>query len=29
MWIANFMQNRKTRIEQGLPFIDYDFESLI
>ena len=29
MWIANFMQNRKTRIEQGLPFIEYDFESLM
>ena len=28
MWIATFMQNRKTRIEQNLPFIDYDFESL-
>lgn len=29
MWIANFMKDRKTRIEQGLPFIDYDFESLM
>jgi len=29
MWIANFMQNRKPRIDQGLPFIEYDFESLI
>lgn len=28
MWIANFMRNRKTRIEQGLPFIEFDFESL-
>jgi amicoumacin kinase len=28
MWIATFMQDRKTRIEQSLPFIDYDFESL-
>lgn len=27
MWIANFMQNRKTSIDQGLPFIDVDFES--
>ena len=27
-WIANFMHNRKPRIDQGLPFIDYDFESL-
>lgn len=29
MWIANFMKDRKPRIEQGLPFIDYDFESLM
>jgi len=29
VWIANFMQDRKTRIEHGLPFIDYDFESLM
>jgi len=28
MWIATFMQNRKHRIDQGLPFIEYDFESL-
>ena len=28
MWIANFMRNRKTDIEQGKPFIDFDFESL-
>lgn len=28
MWIANFMHGRKKRIEQGVPFIDYDFESL-
>ena len=28
LWIANFMKNRKTNIEQDLPFIDYDFESL-
>ena len=27
-WIAAFMHNRKPRIDQGLPFIDYDFESL-
>lgn len=27
-WIANFMHNRKPRIDQGLPFIEYDFESL-
>ena len=28
MWIANFMKDRKFRIEQNLPFIDFDFESL-
>ena len=28
LWIANFMQNRKSNIEQDLPFIDFDFESL-
>lgn len=28
MWIANFMHERKTRIEQSLPFIDFDFETL-
>lgn len=28
MWIASFMQNRKPRIDQDLPFIEYDFESL-
>ena len=28
MWIATFMQDRKTRIEQNLPFIDYDFAPL-
>jgi len=28
-WIASFMQNRKPRIDQGLPFIEYYFESLI
>jgi len=27
-WIAAFMQNRKPRIDQGLPFIEYDFDSL-
>jgi Ser/Thr protein kinase RdoA (MazF antagonist) len=27
-WIAAFMHNRKPRIDQGLPFIEYDFESL-
>ena len=27
-WIANFMHNRKTSIEQDLPFIDFDFNSL-
>jgi len=28
MWIANFMKDRKSNIEQDLPFIDFDFESL-
>jgi Ser/Thr protein kinase RdoA (MazF antagonist) len=28
MWIAGFMHNRKTLIDQDLPFIDYDFASL-
>jgi Ser/Thr protein kinase RdoA (MazF antagonist) len=28
MWIANFMRDRKTRIEQDVPFIDFDFERL-
>jgi Ser/Thr protein kinase RdoA (MazF antagonist) len=28
LWIANFMRDRKTRIEQDLPFIDFDFERL-
>lgn len=28
VWIANFMRDRKTRIEQDLPFIDFDFEGL-
>jgi amicoumacin kinase len=28
MWIANFMRDRKWRIEQGLPFIEFDFETL-
>ena len=28
IWIANFMRNRKMDIEQGKPFIDFDFESL-
>ncbi len=28
LWIANFMRSRKTRIEQGLPFIEFDFETL-
>ena len=28
MWIAAFMHGRKQRIEQGLPFIEFDFESL-
>ena len=29
MWIANFMRDRKPRIEQNLPFIEYDFEPLM
>jgi Ser/Thr protein kinase RdoA (MazF antagonist) len=28
IWIANFMRDRKTDIEQDKPFIDFDFESL-
>lgn len=28
LWIANFMRDRKTNIEQGLPFIEFDFEAL-
>ena len=28
LWIANFMRDRKTNIEQDVPFIDFDFESL-
>lgn len=28
VWIANFMSGRKTSIDQDLPFIDFDFESL-
>jgi amicoumacin kinase len=27
-WCARFMHNRKSRIEHGLPFIEFDFESL-
>jgi Ser/Thr protein kinase RdoA (MazF antagonist) len=27
-WCARFMQNRKSRIEQDLPFIDFDFDTL-
>jgi Ser/Thr protein kinase RdoA (MazF antagonist) len=27
-WIARFMKDRKARIENDMPFIDYDFESL-
>ena len=27
-WIGNFMRDRKARIDQGLPFIEFDFESL-
>jgi len=28
IWMANFMRDRKFRIEQDLPFIDFDFMSL-
>lgn len=28
IWIANFMRERKNRIEQGIPFIEFDFEAL-
>lgn len=28
MWIASFMRDRKTNIEQDRPFIEFDFESL-
>ena len=28
IWIANFMRGRKNHIEQGLPFIDFNFDSL-
>lgn len=27
-WCARFMQNRKQRIETGVPFVDFDFDSL-
>ena len=27
-WVANFMRNRKERIENEIPFIDFDFASL-
>ena len=28
VWIGNFMRDRKSRIDQGIPFIEFDFESL-
>lgn len=28
-WCARFMQDRKRRIEQDVPFIEFDFESLV
>lgn len=28
-WVANFMENRKFRIENDIPFVDYDFEQLV
>lgn len=27
-WVAMYMENRKTRIENDVPFIDFDFETL-
>ncbi|HUV27440.1 MAG TPA: phosphotransferase [Anaerolineales bacterium] len=27
-WVANYMRDRKTRIENGVPFIDFDFGRL-
>jgi hypothetical protein len=27
-WVARYMHNRKQRIEDGVPTIDFDFESL-
>jgi Ser/Thr protein kinase RdoA (MazF antagonist) len=27
-WVAMYMENRKQRIENGVPFIDFDFEKL-
>ena len=27
-WCARFIHNRKSRIEQDVPYIDFDFESL-
>lgn len=27
-WVGRFMQDRKRRIEQDVPFVDFDFESL-
>jgi len=28
-WVAMYMENRKQRIEEGIPFIDFDFFSLV
>jgi len=28
-WVVKFMENRKQRIEDGVPFIDLDFENLL
>lgn len=28
-WLAGFMQGRKEKIEQGIPYIDFDFETLM
>ena len=27
-WVANFMENRKYRIENNIPFVDFDFDRL-
>jgi len=27
-WVANFMRNRKERIEEDVPFLNFDFSSL-
>jgi Ser/Thr protein kinase RdoA (MazF antagonist) len=27
-WCARFMDKRRSRIEQGIPYVDFDFETL-